>query len=66
MFATQDEAKVKSLRKSIGTHEFLMKEARSGRGIDRHLLGLWCAAYEADIDIPELYKDVLYTRRYSL
>lgn len=39
-----------------------MEEARSGRGIDRHLFGLWCAAYDADIDIPDLYDDALYKR----
>lgn len=42
-----------------------MNDARGGKGIDRHLFGLWCAAYEEDIDIPELYDDPLYKRRWD-
>lgn len=42
-----------------------MNDARDGKGIDRHLFGLWCAAYEEDIDIPELYDDPLYKKRWD-
>ncbi|XP_055699735.1 peroxisomal carnitine O-octanoyltransferase [Phlebotomus papatasi] len=40
----------------------LMNDARSGRGIDRHLFALWCIAHENGIEIPKLYNDPLYTR----
>lgn len=40
-----------------------MNDAREGKGIDRHLFGLWCAAYEEDIEIHELYDDPLYKKR---
>lgn len=43
-----------------------MNNARKGDGIDRHLFGLWCAAYEENLDIPDLYNDPLYTKRYLL
>lgn len=39
-----------------------MNEARKGNGVDRHLFGLWCAAFENDQEIPELYSDPLYTK----
>lgn len=42
-----------------------MEAARIGNGVDRHLFGLWCAAYEADIAVPVLYEDELYTKRYT-
>lgn len=41
-----------------------MDAARRGNGVDRHLFGLWCAAYEADLPVPELYEDELYSKRY--
>ncbi|XP_053679348.1 peroxisomal carnitine O-octanoyltransferase [Anopheles nili] len=40
----------------------LMNEARKGNGIDRHLFGLWCAAYDNGMPIPELYDDPLYNK----
>lgn len=36
--------------------------ARDGKGIDRHLFGLWCAAFERNEEIPELFDDPLYTK----
>lgn len=56
--------KFNKLRLAIDAHNKLMGNARDGKGIDRHLFGLWCAAYEEDIDIPELYDDPLYKKRY--
>lgn len=40
----------------------LMIEARKGNGIDRHLFGLWCVAFENGLEIPKLYEDELYRR----
>lgn len=39
-----------------------MLEARKGNGIDRHLFGMWCAAYENNIPIPPIYDDPLYAK----
>lgn len=36
--------------------------AREGLGVDRHLFGLWCAAFERGEAIPELYDDPLYAK----
>lgn len=52
------------MKKAVNTHERLMEEARRGQGIDRHLFGLWCASYEANLPMPELYDDVLFKKRY--
>lgn len=58
-----DANKVQLLRKAVASHNGLMEAARNGRGVDRHLFGMWCAAYEADLPIPELYDDELYNKR---
>ncbi len=39
-----------------------MHEARKGKGIDRHLFGLWCVAYENKLPIPSFYEDPLYAK----
>lgn len=56
---------MKLLKNAVNAHHNLMEAARNGNGIDRHLFGMWCAAYEADIEIPPLYDDVLYKKRYN-
>lgn len=58
----QDTEKVKLLRKAIERHGALQLAAREGKGIDRHLFGLWCAAFVNDLDIPELYDDPMYSK----
>lgn len=42
-----------------------MEAAGNGNGVDRHLFGLWCAAYEAGMPVPALFEDELYTKRYK-
>ncbi|XP_054726486.1 peroxisomal carnitine O-octanoyltransferase [Anastrepha obliqua] len=49
-------------RNAVNHHNRMMNEARKGNGVDRHLFGLWCIAYENQIDIPEFYEDPLYIR----
>lgn len=61
----QTENKLKLLRKAIETHVKIMTLARNGNGIDRHLFGLWCVAFEENLDVPALYNDPLYSKRYS-
>ena len=42
-----------------------MNNARNGKGIDRHLFGLLCAAQENNIEIPsneDIYSDALYSK----
>lgn len=39
-----------------------MNEARKGKGIDRHLFGLWCTAYENNMPIPSFFEDPLYSK----
>ncbi|XP_059610201.1 peroxisomal carnitine O-octanoyltransferase isoform X1 [Phlebotomus argentipes] len=55
-------AKVKLFKVAAKRQTQLMNDARSGRGIDRHLFALWCIAYENGFEIPKLYDDPLYSR----
>nr|XP_040219953.2 peroxisomal carnitine O-octanoyltransferase [Anopheles coluzzii] len=57
-----DADKAKAFRAAANRQMELMNEARKGNGIDRHLFGLWCAAYDNGIPIPDLYDDPLYSR----
>ncbi|KAJ6637373.1 Peroxisomal carnitine O-octanoyltransferase [Pseudolycoriella hygida] len=57
-----DDTKLRKLRLAVDRQHKLMNDARDGKGIDRHMFGLWCAAYEQNIDIPELYDDPLYKK----
>lgn len=50
------------LTKAVNHHNHLMNEARKGNGVDRHLFGLWCVAYENQMEIPEFYFDPMYTK----
>ncbi|XP_075147930.1 carnitine O-octanoyltransferase isoform X2 [Haematobia irritans] len=53
---------VNAFRKAVNHHNHMMNEARKGHGIDRHLFGLWCIAYENKMDIPDFYSDPLYMK----
>ncbi|XP_017118576.1 LOW QUALITY PROTEIN: peroxisomal carnitine O-octanoyltransferase [Drosophila elegans] len=57
-----DMSLARAFRKAVDEHKHFMNEARKGHGIDRHLFGLWCAAYENKMDIPAFYDDPLYTK----
>uniref|UniRef100_A0A182P860 Choline/carnitine acyltransferase domain-containing protein n=1 Tax=Anopheles epiroticus TaxID=199890 RepID=A0A182P860_9DIPT len=60
--SSTDADKAKLFKVAANRQMELMNEARKGNGIDRHLFGLWCAAYDNGIPIPELYDDPLYSR----
>ncbi|XP_065094923.1 peroxisomal carnitine O-octanoyltransferase [Ochlerotatus camptorhynchus] len=55
-------AKAKLFRTAANRQMELMSDARKGKGIDRHLFGLWCMAYDQGQPIPELYDDPLYNK----
>lgn len=54
--------KISALKNAINAHKKYSIEAVNGFGVDRHLLGLKLVALENKIEVPELYKDVSYTR----
>ncbi|XP_060651198.1 peroxisomal carnitine O-octanoyltransferase [Drosophila nasuta] len=60
--STTDAQLIKAFRAAVNEHRHMMDEARKGNGIDRHLFGLWCVAYENKLDIPALYDDPLYAK----
>ncbi|XP_020843150.1 peroxisomal carnitine O-octanoyltransferase isoform X1 [Phascolarctos cinereus] len=47
---------------AFAKHGKMMKECSSGRGFDRHLLGLFLIAREEGLPTPELYTDPLFYR----
>uniref|UniRef100_A0A1A9WIF7 Choline/carnitine acyltransferase domain-containing protein n=1 Tax=Glossina brevipalpis TaxID=37001 RepID=A0A1A9WIF7_9MUSC len=51
-----------AFRAAVQHHKLMMDEARSGKGVDRHLFGLWCVAYRNQMKIPDLYSDPLYLK----
>ncbi|XP_073814974.1 carnitine O-octanoyltransferase [Musca autumnalis] len=53
---------VNAFRKAVNHHNHMMNEARKGHGVDRHLFGLWCIAYENKMDIPDFFSEPLYTK----
>lgn len=57
-----DMSLARAFRRAVDEHKHFMNEARKGHGIDRHLFGLWCAAYESKMDIPAFYDDPMYTK----
>ncbi|XP_011159104.2 carnitine O-acetyltransferase isoform X2 [Solenopsis invicta] len=48
--------------KAINAHKEYAAQAATGQGVDRHLFGLKMIAKSEGIELPELYKDVGYTR----
>jgi len=57
-----DMSLARAFRKAVDEHKHFMNEARKGHGIDRHLFGLWCAAYENKMDIPAFFDDPMYSK----
>lgn len=49
------------LRKATDKFQQLMNEAMHGQGIDRHFLGLYVAALENNIELPEFFFDPTFT-----
>ncbi|KAK2581333.1 hypothetical protein KPH14_008106 [Odynerus spinipes] len=50
------------LFKAIEVHKKLASEATLGQGVDRHLYGLKMIALCESMELPELYKDIAYTK----
>ena len=49
--------RIKLLREAVSEQSKFRLEATMGRGCDRHLLALMCAAWEIDMDMPQMFKD---------
>ena len=57
--------KAKFFKAAANEQNHLMSEARKGNGIDRHLFGLWCIAYENKMEVPDFFNDPMYQKRYN-
>ena len=49
------------LRRAVQTHTSLTRQAATGRGIDRHLLGLRCVLDTSAGERHDLFDDPLFT-----
>lgn len=63
MYTQQTAIKAKLFKAAAKEQNNLMIEARKGNGIDRHLFGLWCTAFENKMEVPELFNDPMYQKR---
>jgi hypothetical protein len=61
-FETQPATRYTHLRRAIQTHTTLTREAATGRGIDRHLLGLRFMLRPLNGERAELFEDELFER----
>lgn len=57
--------KAELLRRAVSAHKQYTNDAISGKGIDRHLLGLKLTAIEYNIDIPE-HQNIFMDPAYSI
>lgn len=48
--------------RAFAKHNKMMKDCSTGKGFDRHLLGLLLIAKEEGIPVPELYTDQLFSK----
>ncbi|XP_052221203.1 carnitine O-acetyltransferase-like isoform X1 [Dreissena polymorpha] len=55
--AVSDGRKAELLRRAIDSHKQYTNDAISGKGIDRHFLGLALTAQEHNIELPKLFKN---------
>ncbi|XP_065345556.1 carnitine O-acetyltransferase-like isoform X1 [Cloeon dipterum] len=60
--AASANEKAATLRNAIKAHKDYATLALAGEGVDRHLLGLRLIAAENGIELPDLFKDVAFTR----
>ena len=47
---------IQSLREAVQQHSSLVKEAASGKGVDRHLFALKCIAAKNRLEEPEFFR----------
>lgn len=57
-----NQARLKALQRAIQTHTRLTREAATGRGIDRHLMGLQLLLRPPNGESADLFEDELYSR----
>jgi carnitine O-acetyltransferase len=58
----QPSTKYRALQRAVQTHVSLTREAATGRGIDRHLLGLRLMLRPEDGERAELFDDEFFQR----
>ncbi|CAK9812001.1 Carnitine O-acetyltransferase [Anthophora quadrimaculata] len=61
-FSISKEKKKELMIRAIQTHKQIANKAIMGEGVDRHLYGLKMMAKCDGIELPQLYKDIGYTK----
>ena len=64
-----DLQRIGLLRKAVNSHIAYMRQAMSGNGVDRHLMGLYVIAYKAGLvgeKTPAIFTDAGYQLNYQL
>ena len=62
LFPRQSKRKLELLNRAVQTHTRLTREAATGKGIDRHLMGLQLLMKPEDGEAAELFSDELFQR----
>ena len=62
IFAKQPKRKLELLNRAVQTHTRLTREAATGKGIDRHLLGLRLLMKPEEGETADLFSDELFQR----
>lgn len=53
----QPDVKWKLFKAAADSQMNLMTSARQGKGVDRHLMGLYCIAFENNLPIPRIFTE---------
>jgi len=56
------EERARLLRDAVRSNRAYMELACAGKGVDRHLLGLYVVSKQAGMDVPAIFKDPTYAR----
>jgi len=57
------QAKMAAFKTAAEGHHQQMQDARKGKGVDRHLFGLYCTALENKLPVPEIFtSDPLFVK----
>lgn len=62
LFPQQSKRKFELLNRAVQTHSRLTREAATGKGIDRHLMGLQLLMRPEDGEAADLFSDELFQR----
>lgn len=60
----QNAERLDLMKAAVTTHMILGSQAMEGQGCDRHLLGLYAISREGGYDLPEIFTDPSFVKRF--